>query len=84
MVRSSRRLVRVPIAVLAAATVASGLAACGGGDDSGSGSGGGSDTAANEASDVGVTEDTVTVGAHFPLTGVAAPGYSEIPTGTQA
>ena len=36
------------------------------------------------ASDVGVTEDTVNVGAHFPLTGVAAPGYSEIPTGAQA
>jgi branched-chain amino acid transport system substrate-binding protein len=36
------------------------------------------------ASDVGVTENTVTVGTHMPLTGVAAPGYSEIPTGTRA
>ena len=35
-------------------------------------------------SDVGVTDDSVKVGAHFPLTGVAAPGYSEIPTGAQA
>jgi ABC-type branched-subunit amino acid transport system substrate-binding protein len=26
----------------------------------------------------------VKIGAHFPLTGVAAPGYSEIPTGAQA
>jgi branched-chain amino acid transport system substrate-binding protein len=77
--RSSRRLV----SALAVATVASSLAACGGGEsDSGSSSGG--DTAANEASDVGVTEDTVTIGAHFPLTGVASPGYSEIPTGAQA
>jgi branched-chain amino acid transport system substrate-binding protein len=85
VVRSSRRLVRVPIAVLAAATVASGLAACGGSsDNSGSGSGGSDAAAANEASDVGVTADSVSVGAHFPLTGVAAPGYSEIPTGAQA
>jgi len=85
VVRSSRRLVRVPIAVLAAATVASGLAACGGSDDnSSSGSGGGDASAANEASDVGVTEDSISIGATFPLTGVAAPGYSEIPTGAQA
>lgn len=55
------------------------LTACGaGGRDDGDGDGGGG------ASDVGVTADTVTVGAHFPLTGVAAPGYSEIPTGAQA
>jgi branched-chain amino acid transport system substrate-binding protein len=33
---------------------------------------------------VGVTATSVKVGAHFPLTGVAAPGYSEIPTGTKA
>lgn len=55
------------------------LAACGAGgrddDDDGGGDGG---------STVGVTDDTITVGAHFPLTGVAAPGYSEIPTGAQA
>ena len=47
------------------------------GADEGEGGGGG-------ASDVGVTDDSITVGAHFPLTGVAAPGYSEIPTGAQA
>lgn len=34
--------------------------------------------------DVGITDDSITVGAHFPLTGVAAPGYSEIPTGAKA
>lgn len=38
----------------------------------------------DNASAVGVTEDKITIGAHFPLTGVAAPGYSEIPTGHQA
>jgi branched-chain amino acid transport system substrate-binding protein len=39
--------------------------------------------AAAEA-EVGITDTSVRVGAHFPLTGVAAPGYSEIPTGAQA
>lgn len=71
--------------VLAAATVVSTLAACGGGDDGGGGSsGGGGDSSANEASDIGITETSIKLGAHFPLTGVAAPGYSEIPTGAQA
>ncbi len=36
------------------------------------------------SSDVGITAGSVKVGAHFPLTGVAAPGYSDIPTGTRA
>jgi branched-chain amino acid transport system substrate-binding protein len=56
------------------------VAACGAGgrddDDGDSGDGG--------ASDVGVTADSVTIGGTFPLTGVAAPGYSEIPTGAKA
>ncbi|WP_104105937.1 ABC transporter substrate-binding protein [Nocardioides sp. 616] len=60
------------------------LSACGaGGRDDGDGDGDGGD-AGGGASDVGVTEDSVTVGGHFPLTGVAAPGYNEIPTGAQA
>jgi branched-chain amino acid transport system substrate-binding protein len=75
--RSSRRLVQV----LAAATVVSTVAACGGGSDGGGGGGGGGE---NEASDIGITEDTITLGSHYPLTGVAAPGYSEIPTGVEA
>src|SRR5262249_32139896 len=37
--------------------------------------GGGGGTAANTP---GVTSDTVTIGSHQPLTGPAAPGYSEI------
>ncbi|MGH3423450.1 MAG: ABC transporter substrate-binding protein [Nocardioidaceae bacterium] len=49
------------------------VSACGGG-----GSGGG------DASAVGVTSDTVKIGGHYPLTGVAAPGYSEIPVGATA
>ncbi len=78
MSRSSRRLVTV----LAAATVATTLAACGGSYSNGGG--GGSGNSANEASDTGITEDSIKIGAHYPLTGVAAPGYSEIPTGVQA
>ncbi len=55
------------------------VAACGAGssrEESGGADGG--------TSEVGITDDTITIGAHFPLTGVAAPGYSEIPTGAQA
>lgn len=60
-------------------TAAMVLASCGAGGrpEEGSGEGG-------QASDVGITADSVKVGAHFPLTGVAAPGYSEIPTGAKA
>ncbi len=64
-------------ALLAGALV---LSACGaGGRSEGSGGGGG-----GTASDVGVTEDTIKLGTHQPLTGVAAPGYSEISTGHKA
>ncbi|MFC3453454.1 ABC transporter substrate-binding protein [Amycolatopsis speibonae] len=37
-----------------------------------------------KGSTTGVTDTTLKIGAHFPLTGVAAPGYSEIPSGHQA
>ncbi|MGH1564768.1 ABC transporter substrate-binding protein [Mumia sp. DW29H23] len=66
--RRSRRL------ALGAALAASALvvAACGGGGDDGGGN------------DPGITEDSIKIGGHFPLTGVAAPGYSEIPLGHKA
>jgi len=35
-------------------------------------------------STVGITETSIKIGGHFPLTGVAAPGYSEIPSGHKA
>lgn len=38
----------------------------------------------SSADTTGVTDTTVKVGGTFPLTGVAAPGYSEIPTGIKA
>jgi ABC-type branched-subunit amino acid transport system substrate-binding protein len=76
--RSSRRLVTI----VAAATVATTLAACGGsnGGSNGSSSSGGS----NAASAPGVTATSIKLGAHYPLTGVAAPGYSQIPLGVKA
>ncbi len=59
-----------------AAALALAVAACGssGGGGSGSGSSG-----KPTASAPGITATSVTVGGHFPLTGPAAPGYSEIP-----
>lgn len=74
MSRTTRRLVTF----VAAAAAASTLAACGGGG--GSSSSGGK----NAASDTGVTATSIKIGATYPLTGVAAPGYSEIPLGVQA
>jgi branched-chain amino acid transport system substrate-binding protein len=65
---------RVAIVTVALALV---VAACG---SSGSSSSGGK----NSASAPGVTATTVTVGGHFPLTGPAAPGYSEIPRAIDA
>ena len=51
------------------------VAACG------SSSGGGS---TNEASAPGITASTITIGSHQPLTGPAAPGYSEISQASNA
>jgi len=52
-----------------------GAAACGG---SSSGGGGGGSSNSGGASAPGVTSTTVTIGSTQPLTGPAAPGYSEI------
>ena len=61
-----------------ATVVALGVAACGG---SSSGGGGGSDTASSAP---GVTADSVLIGSTQPLTGIAAPGYSEIAPASDA
>jgi ABC-type branched-subunit amino acid transport system substrate-binding protein len=63
------------VAILGVALVLA-VAACG---SSGGGSSGG-----KTASAPGVTATTVTVGGHFPLTGPAAPGYSNIPRAIDA
>src|SRR3954469_831558 len=66
-----------------AAVLALAVAACGSSSDSGGG-GGGSKGGKPTASAPGITATTVTVGGHFPLTGPAAPGYSEIPQAIDA
>jgi branched-chain amino acid transport system substrate-binding protein len=79
MIRRTAQLAAAAVAVTLA------LAACGAGGRPGEegGAQGGQGEAAT-ASDVGITETTVKVGAHFPLTGVASPGYADIPTGAKA
>jgi ABC-type branched-subunit amino acid transport system substrate-binding protein len=69
---------RVAFAVAAALA----LGGCGSSDDEGNG--GGASATERKASAPGITETTVTVGGHFPLTGPAAPGYSEIPRAIDA
>ena len=70
MSRSPRRR-RIGV-VAAAAALALVAAACGS-----SGKGSGSSTT-NAASAPGITKSQILIGSHQPLTGVAAPGYSEI------
>jgi branched-chain amino acid transport system substrate-binding protein len=65
------------LAVAATVAMVATAAACGGGEDGGGGGGGG-------AAAPGVTDTTVTVGTHHPLTGPASAGYSEISPATQA
>lgn len=70
------RLTRRQVGIIGMATAAGAFAsACGAG---------GRPEGAGGAGDVGITKDSIKIGAHFPLTGVAAPGYSTIPTGTKA
>jgi ABC-type branched-subunit amino acid transport system substrate-binding protein len=62
-----------------AAALALAVAACGSSDSTSTSSG-----SKNSASAPGITPTQVTVGGHFPLTGPAAPGYSEIPRAISA
>ena len=70
----SRRRVGVVAAAAALALVA---AACGSSGSSSS-NGSGSSGTTNTASAPGITKSQILIGSHQPLTGVAAPGYSEI------
>lgn len=45
---------------------------------------GGREEGEEKGTTVGITDTTIKIGGHFPLTGVAAPGYSEIPSGHKA
>jgi ABC-type branched-subunit amino acid transport system substrate-binding protein len=63
------------------ATAALAVAACSSSSSSSSGSSTGSSSSSNAAltaSAPGITATTITIGSHQPLTGPAAPGYSEI------
>ncbi|HEY3735688.1 MAG TPA: ABC transporter substrate-binding protein [Streptosporangiaceae bacterium] len=77
MKRSPR--LRLTSGIAVAAAVALAAAACGSG---GGGSQSGGTT--NTASAPGITKTTITLGSHQPLTGVAAPGYSEIAPASNA
>jgi ABC-type branched-subunit amino acid transport system substrate-binding protein len=81
------RLHRVRWQAAAIMTVAAlGVAACSSSSSSSSGPGAssGSSSAALTASAPGVTATTITIGSHQPLTGPAAPGYSEIAPASNA
>ena len=73
-----RRTSLVPLAVGVALALAA--SACGTGSDNKSNSGGNGGT----ASTPGVTDTTILLGSHQPLTGPAAPGYSKIAPAAQA
>src|ERR1700722_15326913 len=81
--RPRRRRWQVTGATAIVTVAALGVAACSSsssssGSSSGSTSGSGSSSAALTASAPGITPTTITIGSHQPLTGPAAPGYSEI------
>lgn len=74
MTRTSIPRLRLAIPALVTALAVTG---CGAGGRDGS-------EEADSGSTVGVTDTSIKLGGHFPLTGVAAPGYSEIPDGVKA
>ena len=76
--KRSHRAVAALAGLISAAMV---LAAC---SSSGSGSGSGSSPGALTASAPGITAKTILIGSHQPLTGPAAPGYSEISAASNA
>jgi branched-chain amino acid transport system substrate-binding protein len=73
---SSHRLKLLPVAGIAAIVTV--VAACGSGGSTSSGPSSKSSGGGLTASAPGITPTTITIGSHQPLTGVAAPGYSEI------
>jgi ABC-type branched-subunit amino acid transport system substrate-binding protein len=83
--KKSQRLRWQAAAIMTAAAL--GLAACSSSSSSSSSSGassGSSSSAALTASAPGITPTTITIGSHQPLTGPAAPGYSEIAPASNA
>jgi branched-chain amino acid transport system substrate-binding protein len=68
----------------AAAAIAVVVAACGSSGGSSGSPGGSPGSSKLTASAPGITATTITIGSHQPLTGVAAPGYSEIAPASNA
>jgi len=66
------------VVTVAALSVAACSSGSGSSSSSGSGSGSSNSSAALTASAPGITPTQITIGSHQPLTGPAAPGYSEI------
>ena len=72
-------------AVVALVGVSMFATACGAGQSNDDDSGGGGGSAAEvEGDTTGITDSTIKLGTHMPLTGPASPGYSEIPEGQKA
>jgi branched-chain amino acid transport system substrate-binding protein len=81
--KKSQRLRWQAAAIMTAAAL--GVAACSSSSSSSSStSAGSSSSAALTASAPGITPTTITIGSHQPLTGPAAPGYSEIAPASNA
>ena len=71
-------------AVVALVGVSLFATACGAGQSNDDDGGGGGSAAEVEGDTTGITDDSIKLGTHKPLTGPVAPGYSEISTGQQA
>jgi ABC-type branched-subunit amino acid transport system substrate-binding protein len=83
--KKSQRLRWQVAAIMTAAAL--GVAACSSSSSTSSSSSSSSSSSANAAltaSAPGITPTTITIGSHQPLTGPAAPGYSEIAPGSNA
>jgi ABC-type branched-subunit amino acid transport system substrate-binding protein len=76
--KRSRRLRMPAFAIVAAAALAAAACSTSGSSSSSAPGAAASSSAALTASAPGITATTITVGSHQPLTGPAAPGYSEI------
>ena len=79
-ISKGRPVTRALVAVVGASLFAT---ACGAGQSNDGESAGGS-AAEVEGDTTGITDDSIKLGTHMPLTGPAAPGYSEIPDGHKA
>jgi ABC-type branched-subunit amino acid transport system substrate-binding protein len=83
-IQKTSPLTRAVVALAGASLFVTACGAGGSSDNGGDNGGDGAPAAEVEGDSTGVSDTTIKIGTHKPLTGVAAPGYSEIPTGAQA